>query len=64
MNNLLLFGFNNTCCIDIQDQLNTWFIITNLGEIFHYFGIEVDAEVEKKISLWQTTYLKKILKCF
>ena len=38
--------------------------MTNLGEISHYLGMEIDVEVEKKISLRQTTYLKKILERF
>ena len=37
--------------------------MTNLGEIFHYLGMEVDVETGK-ISLHQTIYLKKILDRF
>ncbi len=35
----------------------------NLGEISQYLGMEVDVET-KKISWWQTNYLKKILDRF
>ncbi len=38
--------------------------MTDLGEISHYLGMEVDVEIGKKISLQQTTYLMKILKRF
>ncbi len=38
--------------------------MSDLGEISYYFVMEVDVEIEKKISLWQTTYLIKILPHF
>ncbi len=37
--------------------------MTDLGEISHYLGMEVDVETEK-ILLRQTTYIKKILERF
>ncbi len=61
IDSLLLFGSDDFCLTDIQDQLNARFKITNLGEIYHYFGIEVDVEVGKEISLQQTIYLRRIL---
>lgn len=64
MNSLLLFGSDDSCLTDIEGQLNAQFKMTNLKEISYYFGMEVDVEVEKKISLCQTTYLRKILECF
>lgn len=64
VDNLLFFGYNKSCLTDVQDQLNTQFKITDLGEIFHYLGIKVDVKVGKQISLQQTIYLKKILKRF
>lgn len=51
INNLLIFGSNNFCLTNIQDQFNAQFIITTLGKISHYISIEVDIEIEKKISL-------------
>ena len=38
--------------------------MTNLGEISHYLGMEIDVEVGKKIAFRQTTYLTKILEQF
>lgn len=38
--------------------------MTNLKEISHYLGIEIDVEIGKKHSFRQITYLKKILECF
>ena len=39
--------------------------MTDLGEVSHYLGIEVDVNPEKSvITLWQSTYLKKVLTRF
>ena len=38
--------------------------MTDLGEVFHYLGMEVNVDVGKTITLKQTTYLKKVLKRF
>lgn len=54
----------NSPLIDIQNQFNAQFKITNLGEISPYLGIEIDLEVRKKISLCYTTYHGKILERF
>ncbi len=64
VDNLLFFDSDDSRFTDIRDQLNTRFKITNLGEISHYFGIEVDGEVGKEISLQKTIYLRKILEHF
>lgn len=64
MDNLLIFASDKFCLTDIQDQLSAWFKITNLGEISHYLGMEIDVEVGTKISLRQTTYLMKMLQRF
>ena len=61
VDDLLLFTFDESRLTDIQDQLSAGFKMTNLGEVSHYLGMEVDVEVEKQISLRQTAYLKKIL---
>ncbi len=60
---LLLFGFDESCLLNIQDQLRTSFKMTDLGEISHYLVSEVDVETER-ISLRKTTYIKKILERF
>ena len=38
--------------------------MTKLGDVFHYFEMEVDVEVKKTIKMTQVTYMKKILKRF
>ncbi len=64
MDNWLLFGSDDFHLIDIQDKLNAQFRMTNLGEISHYLGMEVDVGVGKKLFLRQTTYLKEELERF
>ena len=64
MDDLLIFGSDDSRLIDIQDKLNARFRMTNLGEISHYLGMEVDVDVGKKIFLQQTIYLKKVLERF
>ncbi len=64
VDDLLIFGSDDSCLIDTQDKLNAQFKMINLREISHYLGIEVDVDVGKKISLRQTTYLKKVLERF
>lgn len=61
VDDLLLFGSDESRLTEIQDQLSARFKMTNLGEISHYLGVEVDVEIGKKFSLRQTTYLRKIL---
>ena len=51
MDNLHIFAFDKSRFTDIQDQLSACFKIINIGEISYYLGIEVNVEVEKKISL-------------
>ncbi len=63
IDDLLLFDSEEFCLTNIQDQLRARFKITNLGEISHYLDMEVDIETER-ISLRQTTYIKKILERF
>ncbi len=63
VDDLLLFGFDESCLTNIQDQLRARFKMTDLGEISYYLGMEVDVETER-ISLRQTTYIKKILERF
>ena len=64
VDDLLLFASDESRLTDIQDQLSARFKMTNLGEVSHYLGMEVDVEVGKQISLRQTVYLKKMLERF
>ncbi len=64
MDDLLRFASDKSRLTDIQDQLSARFKMTNLGEVSHYLGMEVDVEVGKQISLRQTVYLKKMLERF
>ncbi len=63
VDDLLLFASNKSWLTNILHQLSARLKMTNLGEISHYLGIEVDVETWK-ISLRQTTYLRKILERF
>lgn len=51
VDDLLSFSLDDSHVTDIQNQFNVRFEITNLGEISHYLGIEIDVEIGKKISL-------------
>ena len=64
VDDLLLFASDKSRLTDIQDQLSAPFKMTNLDKISHYLGMEIDVEVGTKISLQQTTYLKKMLQHF
>ena len=51
MDDLLIFGSDDSRLIDIEDKLNARFRMSNLGEISHFLWMEVDVDVGKKISL-------------
>ena len=55
-----------TINLRIDDVIqNLWdrFQMTDLGDVLHYLRMEVDVDFSKKtITLWQSTYLKKILR--
>ena len=39
--------------------------MTDLSDVSHYLGIEVNVDLDKKtITLWRSTYFKKILKLY
>ena len=61
VDNVLIFASDDLRLKDIQDKLSARFNTTNLGQVSHYLDMEVDVEVAKQISPWQTAYLKKIL---
>ncbi len=64
VDDLLIFGSDDSRLIDIQDKLNARLKMTNLGGISHYLGMEVDVDVGRKISWRQTIYPKKVLERF
>ncbi len=63
VDNLLLFGVDIDPCInDVMQNLWDRFRMTDLDNVLHYLGIEVDVNLNKKtITFRQSTYLKKIL---
>lgn len=63
VDDLLLFGADGDPRIDnVMQNLRDRFKMTDLGDVSHYLGMEVDVDLNKKtITLRQTTYLKKIL---
>ena len=64
VDDLLLFGADISRLEDIQQKLRDRFKMTDLGDISHYLGMEVDYVVGEKITLCQSTYLKKVLDRF
>ena len=64
VDDLLFFGANISRLEDIQQKLRDQFKMTDLGDISHYLGMEVDYVVGEKITLCQSTYLKKVLDRF
>ena len=60
---LLLFGPDIDSRIDdAMRNLRDRFRMTDLGDVSHYLGMEVDINLNKKtVTLRQSTYLKKIL---
>ncbi len=63
IDDLLFYDFDKSCLTNIQDQLRELVKMRDLEEISHQLGIEIDVETEK-VSLRQTTYIKKIIECF
>lgn len=65
VDNLLIFGKDASKLQQLQHELKSRFCMTDLGEIFHYLGIEVDVSADKStIILRQTMYIKKVLSQF
>lgn len=64
VDNLLLFDIDiDTCINDVMQNLWDRFQITDLGNILYYLGMKVDVNLNKKtMTLWQSIYLKKILR--
>ncbi len=61
---LLIFGLNVPRLEDVQQKLRDRYKMTDLGDIFHYLGMQVNHVIGEKITLYQSTYLKKILDHF
>ena len=64
VDDLLIFGADIPRLEKIQNDLSDRFKMTNLGDVSHYLGMEVDVEVRKTIKVTQVTYMKKVLKRF
>ncbi len=64
VDDLLLFGANIFGLEDIQQKLHNPFKMTDLDDISHYLRMQVNYVVGEKITLYQSTYLKKILDRF
>ena len=64
MDDLLFFAANIDPRInDVMLNLRYRYQMTDLGDVSHYLGMEVDVDLNKKtISLQQSTYPKKILR--
>ncbi len=61
---LLFFGSGIPHLEDVQQKVQDRFKMTDLGDISYYLRIEIDHVVGEKITLCQSTYLKKILDRF
>ena len=64
VDDLLIFGLDVLRLEDVQQKLQDRFKMTDLGDISHYLGMQVNHVIGKKITLRQNTYLKKILDYF
>ena len=64
VDDLLLFGSDLARLEQIQQSLRDRFKMTDLGDISHYLGMEVDYILREKITLRQSTYLKKVFDHF
>ena len=64
VDDLLIFGSDIARLEDVQQKLRDRFKMTDLGDISHYLGMEVDHVVGEKITLRQSTYLRKVLNRF
>ena len=59
VDDLVIFEKDTSKLQQLQHELKFRFRMTDLGEVSHYLGIEVDVNIDKSvITLRQTTYLK------
>ena len=63
IDDLLFFNSNTTRLDKIQYQLSLQFKMIDFNEISHYLNIKIDI-TDDFISIYQITYIKKILNCF
>ena len=63
VDDLLLFGKDTSNLQRIQDELKSRFRMTDLEEISHYLGMQVNVE-DDFLTLQQITYLLKLLNRF
>ena len=65
VDDLLIFGTDQGGRIDaIKSALKSTYEMTDLGEISHYLGMEINHSVGDKITLTQSVYIRKILARF
>ena len=64
VDNLLIFGSDIARLEDVQQKLRDRSKMTDLGDISHYLRIEFNHVVGEKITLCQSTYLRKVLNRF
>lgn len=65
VDDLLLFGANGAKINVLKKELSSRFRMTDLGDVSHYFGMEIRRNREKgTLMLLQTAYLKVVLKRF
>lgn len=65
MDNFFICGKDASKLQQLQHELKSQFCITDLKEVSHYLGIDVDVNANKStITLCQTTYIKNILSQF
>ena len=64
VDDLLFFGTDIPRLENIQQKLYDQFQLTDLGDISHYLGIEVDYVVREKITFCQSNHRKKVLDLF
>ncbi len=61
VDDLLIFGSDIARLEDVQQKLRDRFKMTDLEDISHYLGMQVDHIVGERITLCQSIYLKKVL---
>ncbi len=64
VDDLLIFGTDIARLEDVQQKLRDRFKMTDLGDISHNLEMQVDHVVGERITLCQSTYLKKVLDRF
>ena len=63
VDDLLLFGSHISRLEGMQQKLQDRFKMTNLADFSYYLGMQIDYVIGKKITLCQSTYLRKVIDC-